>query len=241
LKTPSLAIAIPPEWIPSNATLANFKSLFMATKMGRWTFNSLFVSTVVTGIYLITSCMAGYTFAKKQFRGRNMIFWLYISTMLVPWFVLLVTSYTVIVDLKWVNTYWALIVPDLAGPFGAFMMRQFIQSLPSELFDAARIDGCSEWGIFWRIVFPLSAPALGVLAVFTFSSEWNSFIWPLTVTTQDKMWTLSVGLASLQHIKVTNFSLLMAGATYTSLPMILIFLFAQKYFLKGITVGAVKG
>ena len=240
-KMPSLASAIPPEWIPTKITLINFVNLFRASRIGRWTFNSLFVSTVVTAIYLLTSSMAGYAFSKKQFFGRNLIFWLYISTMLVPWFVILVTSYTVIVDLHWINSYWALIIPDLAGPFGAFMMRQFIQSLPSELFDAARIDGCSELGLFWRIVLPLSAPSLAVLGVFVFSSEWNSFIWPLTVTTVNSMWTLPVGIASLQRARVTNFSLLMAGASYAALPMIVIFFAAQKYFVKGMTVGAVKG
>lgn len=241
LKSPSMAVAMPPEWIPSDITFDNFVRLFRAESLGRWTFNSLFVAGVTTAIYVVSSAMSGYAFAKKDFLGRRIISWLYISTMLVPGFVTLVTAYTVVVDLNGVDTYWALIVPELASPFGPFLMRQFIQSLPSELFDAARIDGCGEWGVFWRIVFPLSVTAMSVLAVFHFGYMWNSFIWPLTVTSRDAMLTLPVGLSSLQRHRATNFSLLMAGASYAALPMILIFLFAQKYFLKGITVGSVKG
>lgn len=241
LKPPSLAIAIPPEWFPKNITFANFSRMFNAGPIFRSTINSVFVSSTVTIIYLLTSSMAGYAFAKKEFWGKNIIFGIYLSTMLMPGFVTLVTAYTVIVDLGWIDTYWALIIPELAGPFGAFMLRQFIQGLPSELFDAAKIDGCSEWGVFWRIVAPLAAPGLAVLAIFTFSAEWNSFIWPLTVTKTDAMRTLPVALAGLQRLHSTNFSLLMAGATYTALPMIIIFIFAQKYFLKGITMGAIKG
>jgi multiple sugar transport system permease protein len=241
LKSPSMAIAMPPEWFPTDITFRNFTRLFQAGNLGRWTFNSLFVAGVTTIIYIISSAMSGYAFAKKEFWGRRVIFWVYVSTMLVPGFVTLVTAYTVVADLNGVDKYWALIIPELASPFGPFLMRQFIQSLPSELFDAAKIDGCSEWGVFWRIVFPLSASALAVLGVFHFGYMWNSFIWPLTVTSKDAMLTLPVGLASLQRHRATNFSLLMAGASYAALPMIFIFLFAQKYFLKGITVGSVKG
>jgi multiple sugar transport system permease protein len=241
LKTPSIAVAIPPEWIPASLTLENFARLFRAEQMGRWTFNSLFVAGAATLAYVLTSTMAGYAFAKKDFPGRNAIFWAYVSTMLVPGFVTLITSYTVVVDLGWIDSYWALIIPELASPFGAFLMRQFILSLPSEIFDAARIDGCGEWQVFWRVVLPLSAAGMAVLAVFHFSYMWNSFIWPLAVTTSDSMRTLPVGLAGMQRVRATNFSLLMAGASYASLPMIAIFLLAQRYFLRGITVGAVKG
>jgi multiple sugar transport system permease protein len=241
LKTPSLAVALPPEWFPSEITWANFGRLFGAGQLGRWTFNSLAVAGGATALYVLSSAMAGYAFAKKRFWGRDVIFWAYVSTMLVPGFVTLVTAYTVVVDLEWVNTYSALIVPELASPFGAFLMRQFVQSLPDEVFDAARVDGCGEWQVFWRIVLPLSAAGMAVLAVFHFSYMWNSFIWPLTVTTSEAMRTLPVGLASMQRVRATNFSLLMAAASYAALPMIVIFLAAQRYFLKGITVGAVKG
>ncbi len=241
LKTPSIAVALPPEWIPSHVTFDNFARLFRAEQLGRWTFNSLVVAGGTTVLYVLSSTMAGYAFAKKQFWGRDVIFWAYVSTMLVPGFVTLVTAYTVVVDLKWVNSYWALIVPELASPFGAFLMRQFVLSLPGEVFDAARMDGCDEWQVFWRIVLPLSAAGMAVLAVFHFSYMWNSFIWPLTVTTSDAMRTLPVGLASMQRVRATNFSLLMAAASYAALPMVIIFGLAQRYFLKGITVGAVKG
>ncbi len=238
---PSMAISIPPKLILSELTIDNFSRLFQASSLGRWTFNSIYVAITTTLLYILISTMAGYAFAKKDFIGRKSIFWVYVSTMLVPGFVTLVTAYTVVVDLGWVDTYWALIIPEIASPFGAFMMKQFLQDLPDELFDAARIDGCGEWGIFWRIVLPLSVSAMAVLAVFHFGYIWNSFIWPLTVTSTDVMRTLPVGLASLQRVRATNYSLLMASATYAALPMIIIFLIGQKYFLKGITMGAVKG
>lgn len=241
IKTPSMAVAIPPEWIPSVITFSNFQRLFRAQLLGRWTLNSFYVAGLTTILYLLLSTMAGYAFAKKSFPGRKTIFWIYVSTMLVPGFVTLVTAYTVVADLKGVDKYWALIIPELASPFGLFLMRQFIQSLPNELFDAARIDGCSEWGVFWRIVLPLSASGMAVLAIFHFGYMWNSFIWPLTVTTKEAMLTLPVGLASLQRVRITNFPMLMSGASFAALPMILIFLLGQRYFLKGITVGAIKG
>ena len=241
LKTPSMAVAFPPEWIPSDATFSNFEKLFQAALLGRWTLNSFYVAGLTTILYLLISTMAGYAFAKKSFPGRNAIFWVYVSTMLVPGFVTLVTAYTVVADLKGIDRYWALIIPELASPFGLFLMRQFIQGLPSELFDAARIDGCGEWGVFWRIVMPLSASGMAVLAIFHFGYMWNSFIWPLTVTTREAMLTLPVGLASLQRVRITNFPMLMSGASFAALPMILIFLGGQRYFLKGITVGAIKG
>jgi multiple sugar transport system permease protein len=241
LKPPSVVLAMPPEMIPSHVTLQNFFTLVKNTLVFRWTLNSVIVTVAQTAGYLFTSTLAGYAFAWKRFPGRDILFWFLMATMMIPGFVILVTRYTLVSDLNMVNKFSGLILPEIAGPMGVFMMRQFMQSLPSELFDAARIDGCSEWGTFWRVVFPLSLPGIAVLGVFSFIYSWNDFIWPLVVTTSTDMRTLPVGVASLQHYQSTNFSLLMAGASYGALPIMIVFFFAQRYFLKGITIGALKG
>lgn len=241
LKAPSLAAQFPPELIPSEPTFDNFAKLLATPNFLRWTLNSLVVATVTTVAYVLISAMAGYAFARGRFPGRDKLFAVYIATMMVPGFVTLVTTYKIVADLGWMNTYQALIIPELAAPFGAFLMRQFIRGLPSELFDAARVDGAGEWTVFVRVLLPLTVPALAVLAVFHFSYMWNSFIWPLAVTSEDVMRTLPVGLAGLQRVRGINFSLMMAGASLAALPMLLVFFAAQRYFLKGITVGSVKG
>jgi multiple sugar transport system permease protein len=241
LQEPSMVLAMPPEIVPKHLSLANLTNLFRRAPILRWTLNSLIVAVAQTVGYLLTSTMAGYAFAKKQFPGKEVIFWVLMATMMIPGFVILVTRYTLVSDLKMTDSYWGLILPEIAGPMGVFMMRQFMQSLPSELFDAARIDGCNEWGIFHRIVIPLAMPGIAVLGIFSFVYSWNDFIWPLVVTNSSLMRTLPVGLASMQRYQTTNFGLLMAGASYAALPMMIVFFAAQRYFLKGITVGALKG
>ncbi len=140
-----------------------------------------------------------------------------------------------------ISTYWGLVLPSISGPFGVFLMKQFMQSLPSELIDAGRIDGCSEWGIYARIILPLAKPAIAVLGIFTFVGEWNEFLWPLVITNTSEMRTLQVGLALLQDEMPMAWGVLMAGATYAAIPMVIVFLSFQRYFLKGLTVGALKG
>ena len=241
LQEPSLVLAMPPEIIPKQVTLINMVNLFKRAPVLRWTLNSVIVAVGQTVGYLVTSTMAGYAFAKKQFPGKEAIYWVLMATLMIPGFVILVTRYTLVSDLKMTDSYWGLILPEIAGPMGIFMMRQFMQSLPSELFDAARIDGCNEWGVFRRIVIPLAVPGIAVLGIFSFVYSWNDFIWPLVVTNTTAMRTLPVGLASMQRWQTTNFGLLMAGATYAALPMMILFFAAQRYFLKGITIGALKG
>jgi multiple sugar transport system permease protein len=201
----------------------------------------VFVATVTTAVYVLISTMAGYALAKRDFPGRRLIFTLYVASVLVPGMLTVVTAYLVVVRLGWTNNYLALIVPELASPFGAFLMCQALRSFPNELLDAARVDGCGEWGVLRRVVMPVVAPSMTVLAIFHFSYMWNSFVWPLTVSTQDAMRTLPVGLANLQTVDNTDYTLLMAAATFTAVPMIIVFFAAQRFFLKGITVGAVKG
>jgi multiple sugar transport system permease protein len=185
--------------------------------------------------------MAGYAFAKKRFPGSNVVFYMYIASMMIPGQVTLVPLFLIMSKLNFLDSYWGLILPGIAGPFGVFLMKQFLSTLPTSLIEAATIDGCGELQIFRQIVLPLSKPGLAVLGIFTFMGQWNEFLWPLIITNSSKMRTLPVGLALLQEELPMQYGLLMAAATYAAIPMIIIFMMFQKYFLKGITVGALKG
>lgn len=241
VQRPTLTMQFPPEMIPSEPTLDNFRRFFQRPYVWDWTINSIIVAVVVTTLQIFASALAGYTFAKKQFIGSQVLFWLYVGSMMVPDQVTLVPLYLLMSKLGFLDSFRGLVLPGLAGPFGVFLMKQYISTLPSELIDAAKIDGCSEWGIFQKIVLPLSKPGLAVLAIFTFVGQWNSFTWPLIVTSSSAMRTLPVGLALLQEEVPMQFALLMAGATYAAIPMLIVFLLFQRYFLEGVTVGALKG
>lgn len=241
IQAPQLSMRFPPEVWPSQPTLDNFRLFFERPHVWRWTLNSLVVASTVTVCVVLVSTLAGYTFAKKRFIGRDLLFWLYVGSMMVPGQVTLIPLYILVTRMGLQDTYAGLILPAVAGPFGAFLMKQFLQTLPSEILDAARIDGCSEPGIFRRIVLPLAKPGMAVLAIFTFVEQWNDFLWPLVITNSASMRTLSVGLALLQEEVPLAFNLLMAAATYAALPMLAVFLAFQRYFLQGITVGALKG
>lgn len=241
IQAPQLSMRFPPEAWPSQPTIDNFRLFFERPNVWRWTLNSVVVAGTVTLGVVMASTLAGYTFAKKRFIGRNLIFWLYVGSMMVPGQVTLIPLYILVTRMGLQDTYAGLILPAVAGPFGAFLMKQFLQTLPSEILDAARIDGCSEFGIFRRVVLPLAKPGMAVLAIFTFVEQWNDFLWPLVITNSASMRTLSVGLALLQEEVPLAFNLLMAAATYAALPMLAVFLAFQRYFLQGITVGALKG
>lgn len=241
IKEPTLAVKMPPEWFPKHPTAANFAELFARPFLARWTLNSAIVATAVTLTQLFVAALAGYAFAKKEFMGRKFLFWLYVGSMMVPGQVTLIPLYILMSKLGFINTYWGLILPSISAPFGVFLMKQFMQTLPGELIDAGRIDGATEFGIFWRLMVPLAKPALAVLGIFTFVGEWNEFLWPLVITNTSEMRTLQVGLAMLQEELPMAFGLLMAGATYAAVPMTVVFLAFQRYFLKGLTVGALKG
>ncbi len=222
-------------------TLLNYARIFKNAPIVRWTLNSFFICTVVTLGQLLFDSMAGYAFARKRFPGRRLLFWLVVGTMMVPVHILIVPLYIMMVKLRLVDTLWAAILPGLAGPFGIFFMRQYMLTIPTELEEAARIDGCSELQIFFRIILPISAPALGVLAIFLFISNWNSFLWPLLVLNSADTFTLTVGLATLQDKHALDYGLLMAGAAVASLPMFGVFLLFQRMFIRGLRMGAVKG
>jgi len=239
-KVQNVAVAIPPEWFPKEPTLQNFIDLFK-NPIWRWTFNSFFVAAAeMAGVCLVAS-MAGYVLAKKSFPGRKLIFTLFVAAMALPKQVILVPLFTMIADFGWINSYKSLILPAIAWPFGIFLIKQFAQTLPGELLEAAKIDGCSELRLYYSIVLPLLKPALGALAIFTFINGWNDYFSQLIMIRSTPMMTLPLGVATLKGEYTTPYGVLMAGAAFASIPMISIFLLFQKSFTQGITMGAVKG
>jgi multiple sugar transport system permease protein len=234
-QTPPALFAWPPHW-------EAYGRLFEQIPMDRYFWNSVFVAVVTTVGQVLLSAMAAYAFARFQFPGKNVVFFLFLITLMVPPQVNIVPLFFMMKAFGWVNTYWALIVPGLFGAFGVFLMRQWFQGLPRELEDAARIDGCNPWQIFWQVALPLSGPALAALAIFAFIGSWNSFMWPLIVTYSDGLRTLPVGMAELKGSfrDTTDWPLLMAATTLSVLPVIGVFLVGQRYFIKGMLMGSVK-
>jgi multiple sugar transport system permease protein len=234
-------LAQPPEMFPADPTFENFQQLFSNPNMVRWIGNSLFVALSVTGLNLVFASLAGYAFAKLTFPGRRWLFWLYLATMMVPFQVTMFALFKLMADIGWVNSFQALIVPAAALPYNVFLMRQFMQSLPNEILDAGRIDGCGEVALVRRVVLPMSTNGLAVVGIFTFITTWNNFLWPLLMLNTEEMRTLPIALASFQSRNETDYGLLMAGGVIMAIPMFLIFLVFQRYFLQGVTFGALKG
>jgi multiple sugar transport system permease protein len=227
--------------IPKEFTIANYKTVLSNSNFFRYFVNSTIVAVIVVGANMIFSPMVGYAFAKKNFPGKKFFFVLLLSTMMIPVHLTLIPLYRFFTQLKWIDTYYVLIVPFLVIPLGIFLMRQYIAGLPDELIHAAKIDGCSELGIFWRIVYPLTGPVLAVLVINTFLTIWNSYIWPFIFTSKQEMWTLTVGVANYGTMKVQAFAETMVTATLAALPTSIVFLIFQKYIISGLTAGAVKG
>ena len=234
-----VATTIPPEWFPLKPTMENWVDLFK-NPIWRWTFNSFFISFVEMILVCSTAALAGYALAKKRFPGRKVIFWILIAAMTLPKQVILVPLFTMLADFGWVDTFRGLILPAVGWPFGVFLIKQFAQTIPDELIEAAKIDGCSELRIFYSIVLPMLKPAVGALAIFTFIASWNDYFMQLIMVRSTSMQTLPLGVAAMQSEFATNYGVLMAGATLSSIPMIVIFLIFQKNFTQGITMGAIK-
>src|SRR5215211_2946971 len=206
------SIKTPPDLIPIHASFLNVQRLFaQARDYWRWAGNSLIVALSVTLFHVIFDTLAGYGFAKKRFPGRNLLFWMVLATLMVPDHVTLVPLYIVTRNLKLIDSLWAVILPGTASVFGIFLMRQYIQTLPSELEDAARIDGASEFGVFWHVILPLARPAMAALAIFTFVRHWNDFLWPLIALNKPQNYTLTVGVANLQGEFMTDWGIIFAG------------------------------
>jgi multiple sugar transport system permease protein len=240
-KLPQEVIRYPPVWIPANPTMQSILYVWERMNFARSFMNSVFVSVTVTVLVLFTSSITGYVLAKYDFRGRNAIFIGILATMMIPWPITLIPNYQLMVWFKMLNSYWALIVPGLYSAFGIFLMRQFMHSVPNELIDAGRIDGASEPRIFAQIVLPLLKPALAALAIFVFQWNWDSFIWPLIVLNNQRLYTLPVALGTFQSDNVTDYASIMAGASITVLPMVVVYLLFQRYFVAGIAMTGLKG
>jgi ABC-type glycerol-3-phosphate transport system permease component len=230
----------PPQWLPDPATIINYRKLIEDRPFPRLTLNSLIVASSVTVIKVVIDSMAGYAFAKMRFPGRDAIFLLVLMTLMIPFAALLIPLYLIVRDLNLLNTYWVLILPPLASPIGIFMMRSFIESLPTDLENAARLDGCSEFQIYRRVILPLIRPGLVVLGVFTFMTQWTSFLWPLVTAKQDNVKTVTVGIGSLQSFFTQDWGVTSAASILAMLPLVLVFIFLQRYFIAGSIAGALK-
>ncbi|MFI6641255.1 carbohydrate ABC transporter permease [Streptomyces sp. NPDC050504] len=224
----------------TRATWRNFSDVLDSADIGRWVVNSLVYSLVSVVLILLFASMAGYAFAKKRFPGREVMFWAFLATLMVPFQATLIPYYVLVSELGGVDTYWGLIVPTLANSQAVFLMRQFIVGLPDELFEAAKIDGASEWRIYTTVVLPLIRPVLATLGVFVFLWHWNDFLWPLVIGQSEEMRTLTVGLATLEGENVPV-NQVMAGATITVLPCLLVFGLLQRYLTDSIATSGLKG
>ncbi|CAN5732814.1 carbohydrate ABC transporter permease [soil metagenome] len=240
LKTTMSLFAYPPDWLPDEPTLDNYRNLVQRYPFWRWLMNSFIVAGSVTAIKLVIDSMAGYAFAKMRFPGKDALFLVVLISLMVPFASLLIPTFIIVRELGLLNTYWGLILPGLASPIGVFMMRQFIESLPTDLENAARLDGCSEFQIYRKVILPLVRPGLVVLGVFTFMLQWTSYLWPLVAATRPELATLTVGARSLTSDFTQDWGLNSAAAVLSMLPMILVFIFLQRYFIAGSIAGALK-
>lgn len=256
-KTPVSINAPVPDWIPKELVLDNFKKLFSRQsaplfELGalkgpqvpaalRWMGNTVFMAVSAMILTCVTAAMAGYALAKKRFRGRILLFTLIVCAMALPKQVILIPLIREMSALKLYNTIWAVILPTVGWPFGVFLMKQFSEGIPGEMLEAARIDGANEWKTFTNIVFPMVQPGVGALAIFTFINSWNDYFMQLIMLSSTQNLTISLGIAKLQAENATDFGLIMAGAALAAIPILIVFIVLQKYFTKGITMGAVKG
>ncbi|MBX3012645.1 MAG: carbohydrate ABC transporter permease [Caldilineaceae bacterium] len=234
-------ISVPPELFPKAFVWDNYQYILRDLPFVTWFVNSVLVALIVTVGTVLIDALAAYAFAKKAFWGRDLLFGLMLATIMIPGALLLIPTFLITFQLGMFNSYAGLIIPSLGNVLGVFLLRQFMQTLPDELEHAARIDGCSEFGIFWRIILPLSAPALATLSIVVFTAQWNNLVWPLVVLNDKALYTLPLGLALLRSEFQVNYGITSAAALLSTLPLMIIFLFLQRYFLAGLTVGAVKG
>lgn len=228
-------------WVPTQFVWTNYTKALKAVPFIRFYLNSIFVVLCTTLGQVATSAFAAYAFARLKFPGRDQIFFAYLATMMIPGAVTMIPVFILLRYLGWIDSYKAVILPAIFTAYGTFMLRQFFLTLPRDLEDAAKIDGCGYFGIFWKILLPLSKPALATLTTFTFMGSWMNFMWPLIVLNSHEKFTLPVGLAYFQSVHHTDWTLLMAGSLMMILPILLIFIFTQRYFVEGIKLTGIKG
>lgn len=233
--------SIPAEQRPIPHLFYNYVQAWNAAPFARYFANSFFIAICTATGVLITSALAAYAFARLNFYGKNVIFTLFLATMMIPFEIIMIPNFITISNLKWVNTYQAMIIPWIASVFGIFLLRQFFATIPGDLYDAALLDGCGHFRFLTRIVLPLSKPALISVGLFNFLGSWNSFTWPLIVTREEKMYPIQVGLRYFVTESGTATQELMAAATITILPLVILYFFAQRQFIEGISTTGLKG
>lgn len=232
-----------PEILPDTWTLENYDKAWTASPFPRYMLNSVIQTGVITIAQVIFSVLAGFAFAMFEFRGKNVLFALVIGSLIIPFELTFIPNFVLISDLGWANTYQGLTVPFLASAFGVFMMRQFFLTIPRDLYDAAKIDGASDWYYLWRIMVPLSKGAISAFTIFAFLSAWNQFLWPLVITNEESMRTAQIGIRFflVNQERATDWGAIMAGTVIVMVPTLIIFLFAQKQLVKGIAASGLKG
>jgi len=240
LMTTGEASIFPPRFLPHHLTLSQYELLFARLNLGRYFLNSLVLAVSVSLISLLVNSLAGFAFAKYHFRGKHPIFVFLLSSMIIPGQVTMLPVFLLLNKLGLLNTYFGIIIPGMASIFGIFLINQYLKSIPDSLLEAARIDGASDFRIYWKIILPLATPVLVTLALFTFMGTWNDFLWPLIVMSKEEMYTLPVGLANLLGEHAQDPELMMAGSVITILPVLLVFIFLQKYYIQGILLGGLK-
>ncbi len=234
------ASTFPPTLIPKEITLDQYKYLFNRINLGRHFLNSLILAVSVTLVSLLINSLAGYGFAKFSFKGKRPIFVFLLSSMIIPAQVTMLPVFLILNKIGLLNTYFGIIIPGMASIFAIFLINQYLKGIPDSLLEAAKIDGASHFTIYWRIILPLAKPVLVTLALFTFMGTWNDFLWPLIVMTKEEMYTLPVALANLFGEHAHDVELMMAGSVITILPIMIVFMFLQKYYIQGILLGGVK-
>jgi multiple sugar transport system permease protein len=244
LKPNFLTTRFPPQWIPLDFSGEGYSTILRTSSANpvlQWFLNSMIAASAHTVLVLITASMAAYALARMHFRGKNLMFVVIVLTLVIPQFVFLIGNYLIVEYFGWLDTLLAVIVPGAAGAFGVFFLRQFFLSLPMELEEAALIDGANRWQIFLRIILPLSKAPLATLAVLSFLTNWNDFLWPVYVLLSPESLTLQPGLAILQGAYNTNYTVIMAGGVVASIPVLIIFAFAQRYIIEGVSRSGLKG
>ncbi|MGH2557780.1 MAG: carbohydrate ABC transporter permease [Thermomicrobiales bacterium] len=227
--------------VSDNPTLSNYREVLGDTEFVRWFGNSLLVAGITTVSVAFFDSLAGYTLARFNFPGRQVIFIMILSTLMVPTEMLVIPWYLMSIELHWADSYWGIMFPGVISAFGVFLMRQFFSTVPGELLDAARIDGFSEFGVFWKVALPLVKPAVAALCIFTFLGNWNAFLWPLIVTRSEEMRTLPVGIAFFSSEAGSAYHLIMTAAAMATIPVLVVFAIFQRQIIRGIALTGLKG
>ena len=244
----------PPSWIPRSPTLNNYTKFLRSEDLGLWFFNSTYVSLAVTLLQLFFNSLAAYTFAKRRFPGRDMLFLILLATIMIPGQVQLIPNYLILKNMPlfggnnllgqgghgWLDSYWGLIAPGAVSVFGIFFLRQYMKSIPDDLLDAARIDGASDFRIYWQIIIPLSRPALAATGIGTFTYAWNDWFWPLIITADERLRVLPLGLALFVVRNKTVWDILFAGSVLVTLPVLIVFILFQRQFIRGLALSGLK-